>query len=160
MPLFRPDVGVAAGAAGRRDYRRVAGIGGRRANFGIDARGWAQDAVRPCQLVTEWLASLPGRRALRHLAAGRSRLYRRAVTRGLRCGRCRRRRWRRRRGRRLRDGGARCRRHNTPEKNRVFHSHGRKTAGPPGGSDHYLRICGSGSARNAPSVASVAVRPG
>ena len=76
--LFRPDVGIAAGAAGRRNHRRVAGIGRRRADFRIDARRRAQHAVGLRQFVAERLgaparSSCPARGACRrgaHLRIG------------------------------------------------------------------------------------------
>jgi len=59
--LFRPDILIAAGAAGRRNHRRVAGIRGRCAHFRVDARRRAQDAVGFGKLVAELLTGLPGR---------------------------------------------------------------------------------------------------
>ena len=51
--LFRPHRLVAAGAAGRRDHRRLAGIRRRRTHFGIDACGRAQHAVGLRELLAE-----------------------------------------------------------------------------------------------------------
>jgi hypothetical protein len=134
-PLFRSDIGIAAGASGRRDYRCVAGIGRRRMHLRIDACGRAQHTVGPRQFVAERLAGFPGCRALRgHRAiSGRGR-HRRAFTgvRGRwRGGLCRR---RRRQWRRLGAGRAGCRRQHATEKERVFRSHTGKTASRRGGS--------------------------
>jgi hypothetical protein len=163
-PLFRPDVGIAAGAAWRRNHRRVAGIGRRRMHLRIDARGRTQYAVRPRQFVAERLAGFPGCGALRgHGAISGHGWHRRAFA-GARW------RWRgglrrRRRGRwrRLGTGRAGCHRQQEGKKERAFRSHREKTASQRRGSARAcrnLRICDSGSARNAPSAAWGGVRPG
>jgi hypothetical protein len=127
--LFRPDISIAAGAAGRRNHPRIAGIWRRCTDFRINARGRAQDAVRPRQLVAERLGALAALRAIRHNAALRRRLRWRAVN-GARGRGCCRLCWWCRRGRR-----SLCARHAGPghhhtcEKDRCFHPHlGKRSA--------------------------------
>ena len=67
--LFRPDIGIAAGAPRRRDDRHIAAIGRRRMDVRIDTGRRAKHAVRPCELVGERLPRLPGRRARRRKVA-------------------------------------------------------------------------------------------
>ena len=100
--LFRPDAGIAAGAAGRRYHRRVAGIGCRCANFRVNA-GWrAQHAIGFRQFVAERLCPLARGRAVRRDGAlRRYPLHRRAVVCARGRWRCRLGRWRRRRRRGL-----------------------------------------------------------
>jgi hypothetical protein len=120
--LFRSDVGVAAGAAGRWNHRRVAGVRRRRADFRINAGGRTQYAVGFCQFVAERLSPLPGGGAFGHdHAARRHRLHRRAII-----GRSRRRglgRWRRRYRWGLRTGAAGGCDQRVREKGYVFRSH-------------------------------------
>ena len=163
-PLFRPDVGIAAGTARRRDHRRVADIGRRRVHLRIDAGGRTQHTVGPRQFVAERLAGFPGCRALRgdDALSGRGR-HRHAFAgvRGRWRGGLRRRRRRQRRC--LGTGRAGCRRQQAAKKKQAFCSHAGKTASPGGGSARAfgnLRICNTGSAKNAPSAASGGVRPG
>ena len=163
-PLFRPDVGIAAGTAGRRDHWRVAGIGCRRVHLRIDALGRTQYAVGPRQSVAERFTGFPGRRALRRRGAMSGCGWHRRAFAGV----CRRRRGclrrrRRRQWRRLGTGRTGCHRQQAAKKERAFRFHGEKTASRPGGSARVfrnLRICDSESARNAPSAASDGVRPG
>jgi hypothetical protein len=123
--LFRLQIGVAAGAAGRRDHRHLAGVRRRRAHFRIDAGRRAQHAVRLCQPVAERLGRLTGGRALRRDGSARRR--RRAF--GRRRGRRRRRLRRRRRGRqwglRMRSAGERQQR--SREQQGTFHLHAMET---------------------------------
>jgi hypothetical protein len=87
--LFWPHRGIAAGAAGRRDHGRIAGVGRRRADCRINPHGRAQHAIGSRKLVAKRLRALPGRSALRRDAALRSRFRRRAIigaTQRRRCG--------------------------------------------------------------------------
>jgi hypothetical protein len=170
--LFGPDAGVTTGAAGRRDHRRIAGIGRWRAHLRIDPRRRAQHTVGFGQLITQRLPALTRGYAFRsHIALPR-RFGRRAA--GGTIGRTRRGLGRRRCGRwrRLGIGHAGRRHHDTREQECGFHCHAGKTARRCGGSaperdltsGHFqvgtFRICGSGSAKNGPSAASGAVRLG
>lgn len=123
-PLFRPDVRVAAGAAGGRDHRGVAASAGRGGvHIGIDARGRAEHAVGLGELVAERFPGLAGRGAVRGgsqpigwgAAGGALRGWRRGLL------------WRRRRGGRgLRDraaGGG----DQEARKNEVCRAHGTET---------------------------------
>jgi len=160
--LFRPNAGIAAGAAGRRDHRRVAGIGRRCADFRIDAGGWTQHTVGFCQGIAERLASLAGGRALRHDdAARRNRLHRRAM---FGCG-CRRRLGQRRH----RCGRELCALATSAGAIRIHESkiarfiiRGKRTARArvPHEPTIVFSSCGNGSARNAPSAASACAPPG
>jgi hypothetical protein len=123
--LFRLQIRVAAGAAGRRDHGHLAGIRRRRAHFRIDAGRRAQHAVRPGQPVAERLGRLAGGRALwLDGSAGRRR-----CAFGRRCGRRRRGLRRRRRGRQwgLRMRSARERQQRSREQQGTFHLHAMKT---------------------------------
>jgi hypothetical protein len=140
-PLFRPQVGISAGSAGRSDHRGVAGIGRRRMHLRIDARWRTQYAVGPRQSVAERLTGFPGCRALRgHGAMSGRGLHRRAIAgvRGRRRGGLRRRR--RRQRRRLGTGGGGCRRQQAAEKERVFRSHTGRTASRRGCSAGNCRL--------------------
>jgi hypothetical protein len=160
--LFRPQRGIAAGAAGRRDHGRIAGVGRRRADCRVDARGRAQHAVGSRQLVAKRLGALAGGAASRRDTALRSRFGRRAIIgaargrrRGLgrRCDGCR---------RCLRECGAGQRDQRAGEKERRS-GHGEETAGGGAGSVPNrpgITICDSGSAKNAPSAPSGDARSG
>jgi len=96
-PSLRPHGGIATGTAGRRDDRRISGIGGRRANFRIDTCGRTKHPVRLRQLVTQRFSGLRVGRAFRRDGAPRrDRLCRPAIGAGnwgWGCGLCLRRCW-------------------------------------------------------------------
>ena len=71
IALFRPDRGVATGAARRWNHGCLAaGVRCGRVYFGVDPRRRAQHAIRAGQLVAKWFSSLPGGGPLRSSRAG------------------------------------------------------------------------------------------
>ena len=171
MALFRPDRGVAAGAAGRRNHRASCRHPASARAFRDRCLRRAQHAVGSGQFVAERLGplagclALPAPRCRNAASAASARNWRRA------------RRWRRglgrRRGRTRRGLGHRHaggRHQHTRDRNsaRFIAMQGKRlrAAEFPVRLSHFyarrkrrsFRICGNGSAKNAPSAASAAAR--
>lgn len=126
--LFRPHRGIAAGAAGRRNYRHCPALRRWRVHFLIDPGRRTQHAVGFCQPVAEGFSPSGGRSARRNGALPRHRLGGGAVCGAIGIGRrglCRRRRGR---------GGRLCKRHHRHHRQcatgsyREFYHHGKETA--------------------------------